>query len=906
MSGTGTDEAGSPGEYSYVDKSTGRTASFAPKLDEAMVSFRGSVTSDDLNSVVESTPLLSISKGYNLDRGFAAVYVNSEEGMAAAADSLAATPEVASSIPVMIDENGASRYFLPDEFTVQFRPEISKETASRIIEEHGSSIVAEQRTPGYYTLAVPDGRGLFEAIREFSELEEVLFAEPSEAGFNDALAYIPDDSDFGRLWGLRNTGQVVNGVSGTAGADIRVTEAWDVTRGDAEVIIAVIDTGADLDHDDLEANILPRGNEDWDFSDANDSVPEDDNRHGTHVAGTIAAVDNADGVIGVAPSCRVMPLRINLTAGMNQNRADAINYVAAQASANVNRRYVINCSWRMNGDHAGVRTAIQNAAGNNVVVVYAAGNDDVNTDNSPQFPGVYPEVIAVAALDQQDQKASFSNFGTNVDVAAPGVNIWSSVLAGSHGFLDGTSMAAPHAAGVAALIWSRNRNQTNHQVRQILESTCDNIDAANPGFVGVLGRGRINALAAVTAPQIFPASASYSADLTGDKRADIIGFGTHGVWVSLNNGNGTFQNPTKVVDNFAYEAGGWRIEKHPRFLADVTGDKRADIVGFGTHGVWVSLNNGDGTFQNPTKVVDNFAYEAGGWRVEKHPRFLADVTGDKRADIVGFGTHGVWVSLNNGDGTFQNPTKVVDNFAYEAGGWRVEKHPRFMADITGDGRADIVGFGTHGVWVSLNNGDGTFQNPTKVVDNFAYEAGGWRVEKHPRFMADITGDGRADIVGFGTHGVWVSLNNGDGTFQAPQKVVDNFAYEAGGWRVEKHPRFLADLTGDKRADIVGFGTHGVWVSLNNGDGTFQAPQKVVNNFAYEAGGWRVEKHPRFLADITGDKRADIVGFGNAGVWASVNGGNATFPNPTKVINNFGYDAGGWRVHKHPRFVVGPR
>ncbi len=94
--------------------------------------------------------------------------------------------------------------------------------------------------------------------------------------------------------------------------------------------------------------------------------------------------------------------------------------------------------------------------------------------------------------------------------------------------------------------------------------------------------------------------------------------------------------------------------------------------------------------------------------------------------------------------------------------------------------------------------------------------------------------------------------------------------------------------------------------MNNGDGTFQAPQKVVDNFAYEAGGWRVEKHPRFLADITGDKRADIVGFGNAGVWASVNGGNAMFPNPTKVVNNFGYDAGGWRVHKHPRFVVGPR
>jgi hypothetical protein len=159
---------------------------------------------------------------------------------------------------------------------------------------------------------------------------------------------------------------------------------------------------------------------------------------------------------------------------------------------------------------------------------------------------------------------------------------------------------------------------------------------------------------------------------------------------------------------------------------------------------------------------------------------------------------------------------VVGNFAYNAGGWRVERHPRFLADLTGDGRADIVGFGDAGVWVSLNNGNGTFQDPPhRVVDNFAYSAGGWRVERHPRFLADLTGDGRADIVGFGDDGVWVSLNNGNGTFQAARRLVGNFGYNvgAGGWRVERHPRFLADLTGDGREDIVGFGDAGVWVWL---------------------------------------------------------------------------------------------
>src|SRR5262245_8311419 len=141
--------------------------------------------------------------------------------------------------------------------------------------------------------------------------------------------------------------------------------------------------------------------------------------------------------------------------------------------------------------------------------------------------------------------------------------------------------------------------------------------------------------------------------------------------------------------------------------------------------------------------------------------------------------------------------------------------------------------------------------PQLVLQTFGYDAGGWRVDMHPRFVIDVTGDSRPDIVGFGNDGVWVSRNNGNGTFQAPQLVVGNFGYNAGGWRVDKHPRFVADVTGDGRADIVGFGDDGVWVSRNNGNGTFQTPQMVIANFAYNAGGWRVDMHPRFVADLTG-------------------------------------------------------
>ena len=319
----------------------------------------------------------------------------------------------------------------------------------------------------------------------------------------------------------------------------------------------------------------------------------------------------------------------------------------------------------------------------------------------------------------------------------------------------------------------------------------------------------------------------------------------------------------------------WRVERHPRFLADLTGDGCADLVGFGDDGVWVALNGYDLRLMSVT-AADDLVNEGRNLVIvalvgtDLHIRIF-DASGEKVIDkaeaqlVSGETLTALKKRLNPlpnesalskeqkqkfirdatsiADHTplnFQEPKFVIANFGYNAGGWRVENHPRFLADLTDDGCADIVGFGDDGVWVALNNGDGTFQAPQLVVANFGYNAGVWRVERHPRFLADLTGDGCADIVGFGDDGVWIALNNGDGTFQEPRFVIANFGYNAGGWRVERHPRFLADRTGDGRADIVGFGNAGVWVSFNNGDGTFQTPQLVVENFGYNAGGWRGE------------------------------------------------------------------
>ncbi len=318
-----------------------------------------------------------------------------------------------------------------------------------------------------------------------------MFAEPSSVGFDDAL-YMPNDSRFGEQWALNNTGQ----TGGRTGADVKATSAWDIERGDPGVVIAIIDTGVALNHPDLRGNLLSRPTgEDWDFADNSPSnsglSPDDSGSHGTHCAGISAAVDNTVGVVGLAMGCKILPIRIDLIAGRNANRADAINFVTS--IRNRFKRVVINCSWRASGNITAIRAAIINATNNGLIVCFAAGNADRDMDVNPQYPGAYPQVISVAATDHNDKKASFSNFGSTVDVAAPGDDILSTIPSDAYGLNSGTSMASPLVAGLAALIWSKNSTLSSSQVRQIIESNCDDIDSLNPGFEGKLGRGRINA-----------------------------------------------------------------------------------------------------------------------------------------------------------------------------------------------------------------------------------------------------------------------------------------------------------------------------------------------------------------------------------------------------------------------------
>jgi chitinase len=324
---------------------------------------------------------------------------------------------------------------------------------------------------------------------------------------------------------------------------------------------------------------------------------------------------------------------------------------------------------------------------------------------------------------------------------------------------------------------------------------------------------------------------------------------------------------------FAPGAGGWSSDDlYKRELADVNGDGRADIVGFANSGVVVSLATGNGHFAAPTFELAAFAPGDGWISDDLYKRELADVNGDGRADIVGFGGAGVSDSLATGNGHFAAPTFELAAFAPGAGGWISDDlYKRELADVNGDGRADIVGFGQAGVYVSLATDNGHFAAPTFELAAFAPSAGGWISDDlYKRELADVNGDGRADIVGFGGAGVLVSLASGNGHFAAPTFELAAYAPGDGWISDDLYKRELADVNGDGRDDIVGFGQAGVYISLATDNGHFAAPTFELAAFAPGAGGWSSDDtYPRELADVNGDQQADIVGFSSAGVHVSL-------------------------------------
>jgi thermitase len=306
------------------------------------------------------------------------------------------------------------------------------------------------------------------------EIRVARIAECIEPNFKFEVQFIPNDPYFLEQWGL---------------AKIEAPRAWDLGQGNASVLVAVVDSGIDWNHPDLAPNYVPLGY-DWVYNDAN---PMDDNGHGTHVAGIIAAaLNNELGVAGVAQVSIMAEKGLDMRGeGYVDDLANAIHH-AAEQGANI-----ISMSWGDYEDSWLLHRALIDAYRAGVLLVAAAGND---ATNERMYPAAYDEVIAVSATDQNDYPAWFTNYGDWVELSAPGVNILSTLWNDRYGVKSGTSMAAPYVSGVAALVWSLYPEKTRDELRIWLRGKSD--DLGEPGFDYLYGYGRIDAKKAVSIPNI--------------------------------------------------------------------------------------------------------------------------------------------------------------------------------------------------------------------------------------------------------------------------------------------------------------------------------------------------------------------------------------------------------------------
>ncbi len=334
--------------------------------------------------------------------------------------------------------------FVPGELLVRYKRGVDASERASLRRGRGVRLKRGLPIPGLELVDLAAGKSVRSEAARFERESEVLYAEPN---YIYHLAAMPDDTRVGELWGLHNEGQFANGSFGTPDADIDAPEAWETTTGSSSVTVAVVDSGVAYDHPDLAPNIWTNPGESgggkesnsvdddgngrvddwhgWDFV-SNDNDPKDFNRHGTHVAGTIGGRgNNAQGVTGVSQRVGLMALRACNAKGqcLSSEVASAFAYAGAKGAK------VVNAS--LGGPGTGqVYLDVVNGAPN-TLFVFAAGNEGNNNDVSASYPCNVPaeNVVCVAATDQNDALASFSNYGaTNVDLAAPGVNILSTTV----------------------------------------------------------------------------------------------------------------------------------------------------------------------------------------------------------------------------------------------------------------------------------------------------------------------------------------------------------------------------------------------------------------------------------------------------------------------------------------------
>lgn len=365
---------------------------------------------------------------------------------------------------------------VPGEYLVKFSPGLAQAERARVVTAIGGKVKGRIAALGVEILEFPALKHNPQAAERLLEnLKQNPNVEYLEPNFIYSVNHTPNDPDLGLQWAWNK---------------IEAYTGWDTTQGSATVIIAVVDTGVQPDHPDLSGKLVAG----YDIVNS-DPDPADGHGHGTHVAGTAAAMtDNGLGGAGACPACKLMPVRVldDYGSGTAAGVAQGIIWAADNGAT------VINLSLGGTGS-ATLEAAVDYAWNKGAFLACAAGNGSTSMTDSAA-PGAYEKCFAVAATNSNDEKASFSNYGTWVEAAAPGVDIWSTTKNSGYRLMSGTSAATPHVAGLAGLLASQGLS--NQQIRDRILATADQIPGTGTYWTG----GRINIRRAVTNDSAPPPS----------------------------------------------------------------------------------------------------------------------------------------------------------------------------------------------------------------------------------------------------------------------------------------------------------------------------------------------------------------------------------------------------------------